>query len=237
MPKAKLTKRIVEATKPGAQDIILWDTELRGFGSKVTPKGKRVYFAYYRTPEGQQRRPKIGDHDPMTCEQARNIARQWLANARAGSDVSATRKAEREAPTVADLAKRYLVEHAEPKKKPRSVASDRTLLRLHILPALGGMKAAAVSRAEVNKLHHAMHRSPGAANRMLALLSKMFNLAEKWGLRPDGSNPCRHVEKNAERKIERYLTADWSTSVFTRQDMAINPRKRSRLRRAMYEAR
>ncbi len=207
MPKVKLTKRVVEAARPGAKDLILWDSELRGFGCKITPKGKRVYFAYYRAPDGQQRRPKIGDHDPLTCEKARDIARQWLVTARAGSDVSAARKAEREAPTVAELAERYLAEHAEPKKKPRSVASDRTLLRLHILPALGSMKVAAVSRADVTKLHHAMRRTPGAANRTMALLSKMFNLAEKWGLRPDGSNPCRHVEKNPERKIERYLTA------------------------------
>jgi integrase len=48
----------------------------------------------------------------------------------------------------------------------------------------------------------------GAANRVLALLSKMMNLAEKWGLRPDGSNPRRHVEKFEETKRERYLTGD-----------------------------
>ena len=41
---------------------------------------------------------------------------------------------------------------------------------------------------------------------MLAVLSKMFNLAERWGLRPDGSNPCRHVEKFAEKKRERMLS-------------------------------
>ena len=56
------------------------------------------------------------------------------------------------------------------------------------------------------QLHHAMRETPGAANRTLALLSKMFNLAEKWGLRPDGSNPCRHVEKYRERKLERFLS-------------------------------
>ena len=206
MAKVKLTKRAVEKVEPGPKDIILWDSELKGFGCKITPKGKRVYFAYYRTPNGQQRRPKIGDHDPMSCEEAREIARQWLANSRTGGDVSAKRKADRDAPTVADLAARYLSEHAELKKKPRSVASDRALLRLHILPALGRMKVASVARADVSKLHYAMRRTPGAANRTLALLSKMFNLAEKWDLRPDGSNPCRHVEKYAERKIERYLT-------------------------------
>jgi hypothetical protein len=41
---------------------------------------------------------------------------------------------------------------------------------------------------------------------VLAVLSKMFNLAERWGLRPDGSNPCRHVEKFAEAKRERMLS-------------------------------
>jgi len=162
---------------------------------------------YYRTPDGQQRRPKIGDHNPMTCEEARELARQWLSKARIGSDVSANRKADRNAPTMDDLAERYLSEHAEPKKKPRSVSSDRTLLRLHILPALGRTRVSSVTRADVARLHYAMRKTPGAANRTIALLSKMFNLAEKWELRPDGSNPCRHIEKNPERKFERYLTA------------------------------
>ncbi len=79
--RPKLTKRVVEAAKPGDRDIILWDTELRGFACKVTPKGKRVYFVYYRTHDGQQRRPKIGNHGAVTCEQAREMAQQWLAEA------------------------------------------------------------------------------------------------------------------------------------------------------------
>ena len=71
----KLTKRVVEAAKPGDKDIIIWDSELTGFGLKVTPKGKRSYFAYYRTTDGQQRRPAIGPHGTLTCEEARSIAR------------------------------------------------------------------------------------------------------------------------------------------------------------------
>ncbi len=51
-----------------------------------------------------------------------------------------------------------------------------------------------------------MRGIPGGANRTLALLSKMFNLAELWGLRPDGTNPCRHVERYRERKIQRFLS-------------------------------
>ena len=36
----------------------------------------------------------------------------------------------------------------------------------------------------------------------------MFNLAEIWGLRPDGSNPCLHVKRFKEEKRERFLSAD-----------------------------
>ncbi len=53
----------------------------------------------------------------------------------------------------------------------------------------------------------ALRETPYQANRMLALLSKMMQLSEKWGLRPDGSNPCRHVERFKETKRERYLSA------------------------------
>ena len=50
--------------------------------------------------------------------------------------------------------------------------------------------------------------TPYQANRTSwRLLSKMFNLAEAWGLRPDGSNPCIHVERNRETGRERLLSA------------------------------
>jgi integrase len=65
-----------------------------------------------------------------------------------------------------------------------------------------------VSRADVSRLHHDQRDTPYAGNRALAVLSKMFGLAERWGERPDGSNPCRHVEKYAELKRERMLSAD-----------------------------
>jgi hypothetical protein len=51
------------------------------------------------------------------------------------------------------------------------------------LPALGKRKVADVARADVTKLHHANRAAPYQANRVLAALSKMFNLAERWGLR------------------------------------------------------
>jgi integrase len=71
---------------------------------------------------------------------------------------------------------------------------------------MGRLKVSAIARADVVRFHQSMKAKPGAASRCLALLSKMFNLAEKWGIRPDGSNPCRHVEKYPERSLGRFLS-------------------------------
>lgn len=207
---AKLTKKRVEALQPKADgDYVVWDDELPGFGVRVWPSAKRTYIAKYRTRDGRrQRKATIGQHGRVTAEQARDEARLLLSEAQLGKDPAGARRAARSAPTMADLAKRYMDEHARPKKRPGSAQGDEILLRLHVLPRLRNLKVDAVSREDIARVHHGMKDSPGAANRTLALLSKMFNLAEKWGLRPDGSNPCRHVEKYRERKIERFLSND-----------------------------
>lgn len=204
--KAKLTVRSVEAIKPASADVIVWDAELAGFGCKVTPKGKRSYFLYYRTKEGQQRRPTIGVHGPTRPEGAREIARRWLAEVAQGKDPSQSRTDERAAPTVRDLCARYMEEHAETRKKASSIRNDRRLIENHLLPTIGAKKIASVMRPDIAALHHALRATPYEANRMLAMASKMFGLAERWGLRPDGSNPAKNIDRYNEQKRERYLS-------------------------------
>ena len=208
MPKLKLTKRGVEAHQPGPKNIILWDTELKGFGCKVTPTGKRIYFCYYRTRTGSQRRPTIGRHGAVTAEQARDIARRWLAEVAAGGDPSCSRQSARNAPTMALLCERFLREHSEIRNKPGTIYNYRRIIDRFILPALGSKKVADVTRTDIDRLHHSLRSTPYQANRVLGLLSKVLNLAERWDLRPDGSNPTRHVEKFRERKRERYLSGE-----------------------------
>lgn len=206
MTGTKLTKRLVEAEKPQQKDVFLWDSELKGFCCKITPTGKRAYLLYYRTQEGQQRKPKLGDHGIVTCEQAREMALKMLAAVSVGKDPSKEKQERRKELTVAELATRYLEQHATVRKKPRSVEEDEGNLTRHILPALGKYKISDLSRKHINDLHHKMKDKPTTANRVIALLSKMLNLAEAWGLRVDGTNPCRHVQKYKENKRTRYLS-------------------------------
>ena len=205
--KAKLTVRSVEAMKPESKDVILWDSELAGFGCKITPKGKRTYFVYYRTKDGQQRRPTIGAHTTLKPEAARSIARSWLAEVDQGRDPSRSRAEDKTLPTFDILCDRYLTDHADVRKKASSAEGDRRLVRLHLLPALGKKKVAAITRLEIASLHHKLRETPYEANRVLALASKMFELSERWGMRPDGSNPAKNIDRYKEEKRERYLTS------------------------------
>ncbi len=203
----KLTKRVVEAVKSNADgDVFVWDSELRGFGLRVYPSGTRKYFVQYRTKTGRQRRVMLGRHGSLTAEEARGTARDMLAEVHKGGDPAAEIKATREAPTMRDLATDYLERHAIPNKRPASVRDDQYKLDRAILPRLGRVKVAAVTRREIEVLHNALRTTPYHANRVLALLSKMFNLAVAWGWR--GDNPARGIPRFQEDRHERWLSTD-----------------------------
>lgn len=204
----KLTKRFVEGLRPKDRYYIIWDDELPGFGIRVWPTGRKVYMLQYRNKQGRQRKPALGQHGILTAEQARTMARQWLAGVHQGEDPADTTKMLRKSPTVALLAERYMQEHALLKKKPGSSRPDTYNLRRHVLPALGRKTVDAVTRDDIAQLHYAMRSTPGAANRVLALLSKMFTLAEQWGYREAGTNPVRHIQRYKERRFERFLSTE-----------------------------
>ena len=109
---------------------------------------------------------------------------------------------------IRELCERFLSDYAEGRKKPSSILVDRRMIKRFIIPALGNRKVAEVTRPDILKLHNSLRDTPYQANRLLALMSKMFNLAERWGFRPEESNPCLHVEKFPERHRERFLSAD-----------------------------
>jgi integrase len=208
----KITKRSVDALKaqPNGAEAVIWDTEVRGFGVRAQRGGSRSYIVHYRAGIGRGaplRKLTIGKHGaPWTPEMARNEARRLLGLVEGGADPAAAKIARKEAPTVADLADRFLAEHAEAKRKASTLAEYRRLVVRLVLPALGKRKVADVTRADIAKFQHDNRAAPYQANLVLAILSKMFSLAEVWGLRPDGSNPCRHVERFPERKRERMLS-------------------------------
>jgi integrase len=129
-----------------------------------------------------------------------------LADALRGNDPVAADRAVRAAPTMKELAADYLEQHALPKKRARSVENDRSMLDRIILPRIGGKKVNDVQSRDIHALHIAMKDTPYQANRVLALLSKMFSLAMNWGWR--GDNPVQGIERFHEERRERWLSDD-----------------------------
>jgi integrase len=209
----RLIKTTVEALPiPETGQTIYWDRDLTGFGLRISDRGTRTYFVQKRLPDGRQVKTKIGRHGgATTAEQARSRAKRLLGAIDAGNDPAAerraTRKAERErrgAPTVAQLLDRYMAEHAERRKRQRSIETDRSLINRHLKPEIGSRKVADITLDDVEELHGEISEdTPIAANRAVALLSKAMTLAIKWGMRAD--NPCRGIERNPEERRERYL--------------------------------
>ncbi len=221
----KLTNRTVAATKPQDRDVFVWDNEIPLFGLRVKPSGVRSYVIQYRNGSNVSRRYTLGRHGVLTPEEARRKAKRLLADIQDGADPAKERKDARQAETVTELAERYLKEHAEVHKKPRSIATDRANIENHIKPLMGTMKVKDVTRADLQRVmrqvrdgktarklpakprgRRIIKGGPGIANRVLRLLGKMFACALEWEIRTD--NPARGIKLYKEHARHRYLDAE-----------------------------
>ena len=209
---ARITRRAVDALIAREREYMLWDHAVKGFGVRVHPSGRKVYIVKYRH-RGRVVKRTIGPHGAIPPAAARARAAEIITAARTGKDLAGRNLGERDpaetdpaAPTVRELAERFLEEHVPVRCKPNTVHSYRGSIARHVLPRLGGQRVSGVTRSDVAALHHEMHTIPYAANHTLGILSAMFTVAELWGLRPEGSNPCRHVKRFPEAKRERFLS-------------------------------
>lgn len=203
----KITKRSVDALAAKDRDYFLWDAQIPGFGVRVSPKGRKTYTVQYRLG-GRTKRVSLGVHGAITPDEARDLARRTLGDVSRGADPSGQKRIERRAPTVSALCDRFLDEYVPVRCKPSTEKEYRRCCDLFIRPKIGAMRVQDIARPDIATLHHELRDKPYQANRVLGVLSKIFNLAEVWGLRPDGSNPTRHVQKYKEQKRERYLDPD-----------------------------
>lgn len=203
----RLTKRIVEAAMPREKEYYLWDEDIPGLGLRVLPSGRKQYIVQYRAGR-RSRRISLGPHTVLTAEKARSNALVILNDARSGKDPAGERDSYRNALLVKDLAQRFDEQHISVRVKPITAREYRRSLAKLILPKLGSIPITDVTRTLIATFHHDLRHNPYQANRCLAILSKMFNLAELWGLRPDGSNPCRLIPKYPEKRRERFLSLD-----------------------------
>ncbi|HUX78768.1 MAG TPA: Arm DNA-binding domain-containing protein, partial [Alphaproteobacteria bacterium] len=172
----KLTKRFVESIKPHEKnELLVWDSELKGFGVRIFTTGRRTYFVQYRNQFGNTRRKKIGVHGVITAELARDEAKKLLGDVAKGEDPSKDFQKAKKKPTMIELASEYLEVYAKTKKRPLSYKGDERMVKNIIFRRLGTKKVEEVKTHDIQHLHHELRETPYTANRVCALLSKMFN--------------------------------------------------------------
>lgn len=147
----RIGKRTVDAARPEAAAYRLWDSELKGFGLKVSPRGVKTYFVWYRAGEGrtaQRREFTIGRHGVLTPDEARDEAVKALAAVRAGEDPQEARERARGELDVSALCDRYLKDGLGT-KKASTVRADKARINAHIKPLLGKRPVSSVTSSDV----------------------------------------------------------------------------------------
>lgn len=206
----KLTKTLIRQTASDPdRDFLIYDSDQRGFGLRVYRSGTMAYFFEYSLPGWRSPRrftiARVGD---LTLDQARAEAGRLRALVATGEDPAEEKRSRLKAPTVKDLAERFMREHA-PKRAPGTRRNYRLIWDGYLLPALGSKKVAAVRWEDLAKLHHEMRDTPYMANRVIAQASKAWSLAKKWRWYPrELENPARDHDRYPERVRGQALTRE-----------------------------
>ncbi len=220
--KTKLSKRSVDAAKPGKVDVFLWDDELPGFGLKVTPAGRKVYVLQARMAN-RVRRFTIGRHGaPWTPDTARTEGKRLVGMIAAGQDPAAEKEALRRDITMSSLCDLYLDEGGKT-KKPGTLELERSLIERHIKPLVGSKSVLSFSQRDADRLladiasgrsaadiktrkqgRAIVRGGKGIANRTIELVASMMTFAIQRQVRPD--NPVKGVRKFRLQPRQRFLT-------------------------------
>jgi len=211
MPTIAFTDRSLAALKPGAARIEYFDRSLPGFGLRVSPAGRKTFILFHRI-NGKLQRMTVREPETdtstyplLTLARARELAREALQGSSVGQNIDATRKLQR-ARTFSALSTEYLEKHA--KRKKRSWREDARVIRTE-LAAWKDLPVTSIRRADVRALLEAVveRGSPVTANRLLALVRKMLNIA--IDLEWIDANPAGSMSKPAaEQSRDRVLTTD-----------------------------
>lgn len=197
---------IKQLPTPANGNKVYYDDDVPGFGCRVTAAGAKAFVFNYRVRgTGRERRITIGRYPNWTEGAARTEARRLQQLVDQGGDPLGDIEDQRQAPTMAELIDRFVEEHLI-RRRPGTVRAYKTLLDKHVRRHFGKhVKVADVAFTDIDALHRKITATgaPYAANRAMAVLSKMFSLAVSWNMR--GDNPTKGIERNYEAKRKRYL--------------------------------
>ncbi len=201
-----LTQRGVETAKPKAGRYGKPDGTIPGLRLLVFPGGEKSYALFTRV-NGRQINFKIGSAAVLSLANARKEARRKLEEISSGVDPrEVKREAETaESETVQVVAERFVERYAKVKNKSWKQIEQR--IKYEILPRWGKRPIASITQRDVIELLDSIvdRGSPVLANRVLAIVRKLFNWCCERGTLQ--TSPCDRVKAPApESKRDRVLT-------------------------------
>jgi integrase len=216
----KISKRSVDALIAAGKPGSIRDDMLKGFAARLNRDGSITYLFEYRAGRSRSapwRRLSIGRHGMFTPTTAREAAEELQSRVRLGEDPALDRARARTTPTVLQFATAFLQEadvmaiaHPEKAKlRPRTIATYRSYLRVHVAPALGSRRLDTLTRRDLELLHQAIgQRHPATANRVIEFLGTLWRAASTLQALPPNDNPARSIRAFKEMRRERYLTPE-----------------------------
>jgi len=200
--RRRLTDRFIRSLIPDPnRPTLYYDADQRGLVLIVHPSARKSFSAYYRCG-GRARWLRIGDAS-IGVDEARGHVVRVLCQVAEGRDPAAERRADRRADTFAALHASYVELHA--RRRNRSWRQADALIRAHVLPHLGRMRASAIARGDVRLVLARVDDRPGIHNRTLAAISAVFSWAIREEVAGVRENPCRLIRRHEMRSRERVL--------------------------------
>ncbi len=207
----KLTKKLIDGLPPcpadsASREVEYSDTDVAGLRLVVNRLGRKSWLLRY-TMTGQKRSMKLGDYPAVEVAQARQLAIDARSQAAKGIDPQGPPAGAPAALTLAGFVAQDYMPHAKAAK--RSFKDDETRLRLHVLPEFGALALEAIKTQDIQAFHDRkrVERCAATANRILALMKRIFNLAILWGKLE--KNPVRGVKMHQENnQRQRYLAGE-----------------------------
>ena len=190
---------------------------------EVRPTGRKTFYQRYTDAKGHTRQCKVGPAEAIPLDRARQKGRAIIAAALLGSDPQQQRAELRTIVTVAEfIRERYLPYVMEHK---RSWKTDETLMRCHLLPALGRLRLDEVTHENVSDLLLRMRElqyASGTCNHVLVILRYAFNLGRKWKTPGASENPTAGIALAPEVNRDRFLSPQEAKRLITAIDAAEN---------------
>ncbi len=202
MPGTTLTEARVKALKPRKSVREVRDGKLRGFGVRVSPSGRKQFFIHCQH-RGERIWKIVGDAGGMSVSEARSHAGDMLAAIRRGEEAPPSPDE-----TLFEAVAETTFRRHERVWKPGTLAVNGYYLRNQLLPYYAGRPIGAIDRQEVRHWFARLRATPVAADRSMPVLSVIMREAERMGLRPEGSNPCRGIRRYRRKGRKRFLSDD-----------------------------